>query len=321
LRDVTALVFSEYSAGHDTGSHPESQARVRAIHQRLNRDGLLQDRPVHHAEPADPSVLLSVHDEFLVDQVRELSERGGGAIDGDTLVSPGSWVAALAAVDAGIKAVDLVLSGEHKRVFSIVRPPGHHAERSRQMGFCLFNNVAVAAQHALTHHGLSRVAILDWDVHHGNGTQDIFYGSREVFFCSLHQWPLFPGTGLEHERGVGEGEGYTLNFPLPVGSGDADYLSILDDVVAPAIKDFRPELILVSAGFDSHRDDPLSMMAVSEHGFRRMTERVRRWSEELTEGQLVLLLEGGYNLRALSDSVVAVLGALDAETPNERGQR
>jgi acetoin utilization deacetylase AcuC-like enzyme len=318
MQEATALVFSEYSAGHDTGSHPENQSRLTAIYQRLTRENLLEERPIYYAEPVEPERVYSVHERSIVEQVRELSARGGGAIDGDTLVEAGSWPTALASVGAAIQAVELVLSRTHLRAFSMARPPGHHAERSRQMGFCLFNNVAIAAHYALQAHGLNRIAILDWDVHHGNGTQDIFYGSSKVFFCSIHQWPLFPGTGLEHETGSGDGVGYTLNIPLLAGSGDAAYLSVIDDVVAPTFYQFDPELIIVSAGFDAHRDDPLAMMAVSEHGFRRMTERVCRWAQELTNGQLVLVLEGGYNLRALSESVVAVLCALDRTAPNER---
>lgn len=314
-QDRTALVFSEYSAGHDTGSHPENQTRLNAIQQRLRSDRLLDDRHVYHAEPVDPDVLAQVHDQRLIDQVRTLSEQGGGLIDGDTSVAPGSWDAALASVGAAIQATDLVLTGEHQRAFAMSRPPGHHAERSRQMGFCLFNNIALAAVHARELFGCKRIAIIDWDVHHGNGTQDIFYETSDVFFVSIHQWPLFPGSGLEDERGTGDGAGFTLNLPLPAGSGDAEYLSLMDDVIVPAVGDYSPDLIMVSAGFDAHLEDPLAMMGVTDAGFRRLAQRVRRLAEELTQGQLVLVLEGGYNLRALSDSVVAVLKGLDTPAP------
>lgn len=315
---MTALVFSRYDAQHETGSHPENQSRLDAVKDRLGHEGLLEGRPVFYAETIDPETLRTVHDGFLIDQVRDLSARGGGMIDGDTLVAPGSWLAARAAAGAAVEAVDLVLSGDYKRAFSLTRPPGHHAERRRQLGFCLFNNIAIAAQHATSEYGLQRIAIVDWDVHHGNGTQDIFYETDSVLFCSIHQWPLFPGTGLQNETGSGNGEGYTLNIPLPAGAGDAEYLSVMDDVVGPVISAFRPELLMVSAGFDAHRDDPLAMMAVSEHGFRRLTERVLQWAEELTDGQLVLMLEGGYNLRALSESVVSTLNALDSFAPEVR---
>ena len=289
--------------------------RLNAIQQRLRAAGLMDDRSVHYADPVLADVPAKVHDQRLIEVVKDLADRGGGYIDGDTMVAPGSWDAALASVGAAIKATDLVMSGEHSRAFSMSRPPGHHAERSRQLGFCLFNNIALAAVHAREQYDCQRIAIIDWDVHHGNGTQDIFYDSSDVFFVSIHQWPLFPGTGLEHERGSGSGEGYTLNLPLPAGSGDADYLSLMDDVIVPAVREYEPDLIMVSAGFDAHLDDPLAMMGVTDAGFRRLAQRVRRLAEELTQGQLVLVLEGGYNLRALSDSVLAVLTGLDAPAP------
>jgi acetoin utilization deacetylase AcuC-like enzyme len=317
---LTAIVFSEYSAGHDTGSHPENQSRLDTIRSMFEEDGLLEDRLFETAKPVEPDVLTLVHDPILVEIAQELSERGGGFIDGDTFVSPGSFLAARAAVGSAMTAVDRVLSGDVLRAFSFARPPGHHAERARQMGFCLFNNIAIATQHALDTGKIRRAAIVDWDVHHGNGTQDIFYESAEVLFCSLHQWPLFPGSGLESERGSGSGEGFTLNVRLPAGSGDVDYLAVLDGIVEPELKAFEPDLLLVSAGFDAHRDDPLSMMAVTEAGFAAMASRVRGWADDLCGGRLVLTLEGGYNLRALSDSVAATIAALDAPAPAERGQ-
>lgn len=321
MNEQTALVFSDYSARHNTGSHPENQSRLDAIQQRLRQNRMLEGRPVYQGKLADPDQVVAVHDPDMVEETRAIAEQGGGAIDGDTFVTPGSWEAALASAGAGIQAVDLALSGTHRRVFSMTRPPGHHAERSRQMGFCLFNNIAIAAEHAVRRYGLRRAAIVDWDVHHGNGTQDIFYDSSTVLFSSIHQWPLFPGSGLEHETGSGDGVGYTLNIPLTAGCGDADYLGVIDDVVAPALRSFHPGLILVSAGFDAHLDDPLATMAVSSAGFRQMAKRVRELADDLTDGQLVLLLEGGYNLRALSDSVVEVLNGLDGPAPDERGRQ
>jgi acetoin utilization deacetylase AcuC-like enzyme len=319
MRDTTALVFSEYSAGHETGSHPENQSRLVAIEERLAQEGMRDDRAIYQAEPVERDVLAMAHDPALIDRVDALSSRGGGFVDGDTLVAPGSWDAARAAVGAAIRATDLVVRGQHSRAFSLARPPGHHAERQRQLGFCLFNSAALAALHAMHAYGLTRVAIVDWDVHHGNGTQDIFYDTSNVLFCSMHQWPLFPGSGLEDETGTGFGTGYTLNSPLPAGSGDREYLHVMDTIIAPRLREFRPELILVSAGFDAHRDDPLANMMVSERGFAQMADRALNWAAELTEGQLVLLLEGGYNLRALSESVVAVLQSLDRNAPEERG--
>lgn len=319
--DATALVFSEYSSGHETGSHPENQARLTALRQRLRQDGLLDRYPRYQATPVDIEHITSVHDESLVEIVEHLARRGGGFIDADTYVAPGSLDAALAAVGAAVRATDLVLSGDHPRAFSMARPPGHHAERKRQIGFCLFNSIAIATRHAIQKHGLERVAIIDWDVHHGNGTQDIFYASRDVLFCSVHQWPLFPGTGLEHEHGSGPGEGFTINVPLPAGCGDREYERVFDDLFAPAVTEFAPELIMISAGFDAHADDPLAMMALSDRGFARLARRVQSWADELCDGRLVLVLEGGYNLRALSDSVAAVLQSLEPTGQNERDDR
>jgi acetoin utilization deacetylase AcuC-like enzyme len=321
MTDSTAIVFSDYSKEHDTGSHPENQARLTSIHQRLQRGGYFERHTVYQTEPIDPARIIRVHDEFLIEIVRALADRGGGFIDADTYVSGGSYRAALASAGAAVQAVDLVLTGTHPRSFSMTRPPGHHAERKRQLGFCLFNNIAVAATHALDEYELNRIAIIDWDVHHGNGTQDIFYNSSHVLFCSVHQWPLFPGTGLNHERGVGPGEGFTINVPLPPGSGEPEYCNVFDDVFAPSVDAFKPDLIMASAGFDAHRDDPLAMMELGDRGFSRLARRVKRWADKLCDGRLVLVLEGGYNLRALADSVVAVLDTLDSPGQNERDIR
>lgn len=319
MADSTALVFSESSAGHDTGAHPENQTRVDAIQEALKMSGKLEHRVVVDGGIAAESFPLSVHSPEMVDLVREIAEHGGGMIDADTLVAPGSWNAALGSIGSACAAVDLVAGGSHKRAFSIARPPGHHAERDRSMGFCLFNNIAVAAKYAQDAHGRERIAIIDWDVHHGNGTQNIFWESPDVLFCSIHQWPLYPGTGRETERGAGSGKGLTVNVPLPAGSGDTIYLQAMDDIVAPAVRAFEPSLILISAGFDAHEDDPLAMMAVSSTGFRKLAQRVKRLSDELTDGQLVLILEGGYNRRALSESVLSVIDGLDSPASNERG--
>jgi acetoin utilization deacetylase AcuC-like enzyme len=203
--------------------------------------------------------------------------------------------------------VDRVIDGELDNAFVAVRPPGHHAERERAMGFCLFNNVAVAARHLTSAHGLQRVMIVDWDVHHGNGTQHIFYDDPGVLFVSLHQHPLYPGTGLTTETGTGVGEGFTINVPLPSGLGDNDYLAVVDRIVVPAARRFAPEFILVSAGFDAHRRDPLAGMRVTEQGFDEMSRRLLGAARESAGGKLVAVLEGGYDLRALVDSTAVVI--------------
>jgi acetoin utilization deacetylase AcuC-like enzyme len=302
------------SLEHDTGAHPERAARIVAIEAEMAaRDWLGFERV------QAPAVALSdlevVHPARYVTGIRELSEAGGGAIDLDTVTSAGSWEAARHAAGGAVAVVDLLLDGAAPFAASIARPPGHHAEPERAMGFCLFNNAAVAAAHALAVRGLSRVLILDWDVHHGNGTEAAFAASSSVLYASIHEWPLYPGTGGAGEVGVGDGRGYTLNFPVPAGSGDRAFVSLVADVVAPVARAWRPELVLVSAGFDAHRDDPLALCEVTEAGFVAMAAEVRRFADSVG-APVGLVLEGGYALgplaRSLADTL-AVFGAAAAE--------
>lgn len=311
----TALLISDQFQLHATGRHPENAGRLVAIHQHLAESGMLDERPVLEPIPATAEDVALVHEPRYVAMVERMAERGGGQLDIDTLVSPHSYEVALLAAGSAITAVDLVLDQGVQRAFALPRPPGHHALRNRGMGFCIFNSIAVAAQHAITRKGLQRVAIIDWDVHHGNGTQAIFYENSQVFYTSVHQWPLFPGTGSADETGIGPGSGYTLNVPLPPGSDDRRYLQVLDEIIGPRVADFRPELILVSAGFDAHRDDPLANMMVTEEGYRAIGSRMRSWADSLTGGHLVLLLEGGYNQQALASSVEATIRGLDNKAP------
>jgi acetoin utilization deacetylase AcuC-like enzyme len=246
-----------------------------------------------------------------------VAAQGGAWLDGDTVVLPDSWEVARLAAGAALAATDAVLDNRVARAFCLVRPPGHHATPTHGMGFCLVNSIAVAAAHALGR-GLERVAIVDWDVHHGNGTQDAFYTTDRVFFCSIHQSPLYPGTGLADERGEGRGEGTTLNLPLRPGGDDNTYRLVFAEQVEPAIRAYRPELILVSAGFDAHARDPLANMRLSEAGFAWLASRVLALATELSDGRLVALLEGGYDLDALAASVVATLRAFDGEGAIEK---
>lgn len=307
----TALITSRFFLEHETGDHPERPERLEAILRYLERTGRLDDRRIVEPDPADEETVALVHDRGYIQELREFAARGGGWLDADTVVSPRSFDVARLAVGAAVAAVDLVLRGEAPRVFALVRPPGHHAEPDRGMGFCLFNTIAVAAQWALVQHGLERIAIVDWDVHHGNGTQAAFYRTDRVYFVSLHQWPLYPGTGRADEIGEGPGRGYTLNIPLPPRSDDQAYLRAFDEQIAPRLHAYRPELLLVSAGYDAHYADPLAAMSVTEQGFAAMAQRVRTWAQEWCDGRLVLVLEGGYNLSALATSVAATLDALD----------
>ena len=307
----TALVTSRIFLEHETGDHPERPARLEAILRYLERTGRLDDRRLVEPDPADEETIALVHDRAYIEELRAFAARGGGWLDADTVVSPRSFDVARLAVGAAVTAVELVLRGEAPRAFALVRPPGHHAEPDRGMGFCLFNNIAVAAAWALQRHGLERVAIIDWDVHHGNGTQAAFYRTDRVLFVSIHQWPLYPGTGRADEIGEGQGRGYTLNIPLPPRSDDAAYLRAFDEQIEPRVRAYRPQLLLVSAGYDAHYADPLAAMAVTEQGFGAMAGRVLTWAQECCDGRLVLALEGGYNLSALASSVAATLDALD----------
>lgn len=231
-------------------------------------------------------------------------------LDADTYVNADSWRSATRAVDAVLSAVDAVLERRVVNAFCAVRPPGHHAETDRAMGFCLLNNVAIGARYARIRHGLRRVLIVDWDVHHGNGTQEIFYEDSSVFYFSLHQYPLYPGTGSDDERGSGEGEACTMNVPMRAGLGDKEYVDVFERELAPAADRFKPDLILISAGFDAHHEDPLAGMNVTTEGFGQITRLVRNMADRHAGGRLVSVLEGGYHLEALSASVEVHLSAL-----------
>ncbi len=309
--EPTAIIWSDRYLDHDTGSHPESPERIAAIGRALRNAGMFDNRTVLSPEPAALDSILAVHAPHVVDLVQRAAHQGGAWLDADTYVSSESYDVALLAAGAACQAVDTVITGNAPRAFAFVRPPGHHAEPDRAMGFCLFNNIAIAAEHALNAHGLERVAIVDWDVHHGNGTQAAFWRRPDVLFISLHQYPFYPGSGSSAERGAGSGEGYTLNIPLPAGSTNEVYLSRMTDTVIPALHAFAPDLLLVSAGFDAHTDDPLAMMRVTTDAFADWASLLRDAAGEICNGRMALLLEGGYNLRALGESVVTVLRALD----------
>lgn len=308
----TALLRSPRFQGHDTGSHPENPHRMRAIDAELERTGLAADRPDVPFGLAELAAVERVHDPRYVAGLEALAADGGAWLDADTLVAPDSFEVALLAAGAALAATDAVLTGQVRRAFVVARPPGHHATPGRGMGFCLFNAVAIAAAHALAQ-GLERVLILDWDVHHGNGTQDAFYDSDRVLFCSVHQSPLYPGTGAASEDGTGKGRGFTINVPLPAGQNDAVYRAVVDDRFMPAARAFRPELVLVSAGFDAHADDPLGGMRVTDAGFADLARRVTDAADDLCDGRVVAILEGGYDPNALGRSVAAVLRVLDGD--------
>jgi acetoin utilization deacetylase AcuC-like enzyme len=306
---VGLYVHHSSSYEHETGAHPENAGRLRAVEAELARRGWLGlDRRPAPAATADQ--LVRVHSAEHLRAIEDLVAGGGGMVDADTVASPGSWEAALHAAGGAAWAAEALLAGEDRWAICALRPPGHHAERDRTMGFCLLNNVAVAAAHALDVAGAGRILVLDWDVHHGNGTEAIFAASSEVLYASIHQSPLYPGTGPAGYEGEGAGQGYTVNLPVPPGSGNAEFTALVEHVVVPIARSHRPGLIAVSAGFDAHRQDPLAECVVDESGYATMAASVRRVAEELGVPVLVCL-EGGYAPEALARSLCATIEALD----------
>ncbi|GAA0519185.1 Acetoin utilization deacetylase AcuC [Halorubrum aquaticum] len=308
--------YSERCLDHDTGDrHPENPDRLRAI-----RRGLTKRHGVEYVEalPAAREAVTAVHDEDYVDELEAFCADGGGNWDPDTVAGEGTWEAALSAAGLAQWAADAALDGENgrKTPFAIGRPPGHHAVTADAMGFCFFNNAAVAAQHVIDAGRADRVAILDWDVHHGNGTQDVFYDRGDVLYASIHEDGLYPATGELTEIGEGDGEGTTVNLPLAAGAGDADYLYAIDEAIEPALDGFDPDLLIVSAGFDAHRHDPISRMRVSSEGYALLTDRIRAVAEEI-DAAVAYVLEGGYGLDTLAEGVSMVHETYDGRTPVE----
>lgn len=305
----TVLFSHPVCAEHDPGPHhPESGARLHAVLDALAGD-VFEHLERREAPLGDPEILAWVHHSDLVEAILARVPRNGRtAIDGDTALSPASGDAARRAAGAVAAAVDAVLAGEADNAFCAVRPPGHHAEPRRAMGFCLFNNVVVGAERARRAHGLTRVAVVDFDVHHGNGTQAAFETDGDLFFGSTHQYPLYPGTGAASERGRGN----IVNAPLAPGAGSAAFRDAMESRLLPALRAFRPELILVSAGFDGHRDDPLAALELVEDDYAWITTRLTRLAGELCDGRVVSALEGGYDLGALAASARAHVRALMA---------
>jgi acetoin utilization deacetylase AcuC-like enzyme len=308
----TGIVNDDIFLAHATpDGHPEHRRRLEAVTARLSRETALADRlrPVT-ADFPDLQALATIHAETYLEVLASTAEADGTALTPDTFASRRSFEAARRAAGSVMAAVDAVMAGTVDNAFALVRPPGHHAEIGRAMGYCLINNVAVGAMHARRRYGLKRILIVDWDVHHGNGTQHVFESDPEVLFCSIHQWPLFPGTGLFTEIGLGAGEGTTVNLPLPRGYGDGEYAAIFQEIIAPSARAYNPELILVSAGFDTHRDDPIGGMRMTEAGFAVLTRILMNLARRCCNGRLVMTLEGGYHLAALAESVVAVLAEM-----------
>ena len=307
---AVGLVYDPIYLKHDTGDHIESAARLLAIMARLDRDGFREKLTTILPRAATNRELCLVHDRQYVSSVQDMAQKGGGWLDADTVMSAGSFEAASYAVGGVLAAVGGVMAGEVAQAFALVRPPGHHATPRRAMGFCLFNNVAIAARYATNRYRLDSILIIDFDVHHGNGTQDAFYNDHHILYVSTHQYPYYPGSGALGEVGRGVAKGTTINIPLPAGSGDVEYLRVFKEIIEPAARRFEPQLILVSAGYDAHWADSMSMMQLTTPGFARMAAIIKGLADELCHGRLVLALEGGYEPTALASSVRATLDVL-----------
>ncbi len=313
------IVYDQIYLRHDTGSHPENARRLTAIMNRLNethtREKLVNMKPF----PATEKELMLVHSKSHITEIKHAAENGGENIDPDTVVSFHSFEAALYAAGGLIKATQAVMNGEVSSAFALVRPPGHHATREDSMGFCLFNNIAIAAKYALSSFPIKKIAIIDFDVHHGNGTQEAFDSNPNVLYVSTHETPLYPGTGSLNETGTGEAKGTKVNIPLPAGCGDAEYGRAYEEIIVPAVTRFEPELIMVSAGYDAHFKDDLAMMRLTTSGYAMIVKHIKGLADNLCNGRIVMTLEGGYNLEALAASVKAtfdvLLGSTDVQDP------
>ncbi len=315
----TVVFFDPIYEEHKTGfGHPERPERLPVALQALEESGLLEQVEIKKPRDATVEEIELAHTPGYISQVQRMSESGGGHLDMDTALSRETYAAALRAAGALLDSVDGCLDGAFSRSFCLVRPPGHHALANRGMGFCIFNNVAVAARYAMRRRNLSRVMILDWDAHHGNGTQEIFYEDPDVLYVSLHQYPHYPGTGWVDETGQGKGKGATINFPFPAGTGPELYFEAFEKVILPAGRKFAPDFLMISAGYDSHAGDLLCSMRLNDMSFRRMTDYLTEFAGECCGGMLLATLEGGYNLNAQARSIVqTVAGMAGVDIPGK----
>ena len=312
---MTLLYSSPVFLEHDTGAHPERALRLTTISRYLEVEGLVQQCRQPQWSPATRQQIGRLHKDAWYDELRDYAEAGGGRIEADTVVSPRSFDAATLAAGAVCDAVGRVVQGEDTTALCLVRPPGHHAVPRGAMGFCLFNNIAIGAKEAIAAHQLDRVLIVDWDVHHGNGTQDMFWTDEQVGFLSIHRWPFYPGSGKGDETGSGQGLGTTRNLPIEYGTSRADYLAQFANELADFASRVKPQLVLVSAGFDAHRQDPIGSLQLETEDFAELTQMVKQIAGEHAGGRLISVLEGGYHPARLAESVgLHLAGLLESES-------
>lgn len=302
----TGFIFHEDFLKHDPGPwHPESPARLENIYKHLKTKGILSHLEMIEPRIPCPDWISKIHTSEYISHVRESAINGVDHLDADTGICKDSYRIACLVVGGVLEGVDAIMAQKVKNAFCAVRPPGHHAERNRAMGFCLFNNVAIAAKYIQSQFDLEKVLIIDWDVHHGNGTQNSFYEDPTVFYFSVHQNPFYPGTGHESETGIGAGKGFTLNKPLNAGATVSTYIDVFENALLPAVQKFKPDFILISAGFDAHQNDPLAAMKLTTEGYGKLTRIIKSFAEEECNGRVLSILEGGYNLKVLADCVEA----------------
>ncbi|MFP6638294.1 MAG: histone deacetylase [Nitrospinaceae bacterium] len=299
----TGYVSDPFYLRHETEPHPENPGRLTAIQNQLESSEFYNNLILIQPHKATEEEIALVHDSGYVESVKQSCADDVRNLDADTIISPDSYDAALLSAGAGMTAIDQIITGSIQNAFCAVRPPGHHAEQDHAMGFCLFNNVAIAARYAQKAKGLNNIFIFDWDVHHGNGTQHSFYNDPSVYYCSMHQYPFYPGTGAIEETGTGDGLGTTLNLPMDAYSEDEDYISALENKLIPEIQRYQPDLIIISAGFDAHKNDPLAQIQLTTDCFGQMTKMVMEVATDVCDGRLLSMLEGGYDYDALSNSV------------------
>ncbi len=309
----TAFVYDPFNLKHTREGHPENYRRLEGTWELLQKDGILQQMQHLPCTPAPRPLLLNVHTAQYIELLETMAQRGGGRIDADTYMNANSYQAALLAAGGLMNVTDAVLTGEAANGFALVRPPGHHALTFHGMGFCLLANIAIAARWAQRKHGVERVLIVDFDVHHGNGTQDIFYSDPSVLFFSTHQFPFYPGSGAADEIGDEFAYGSTINVPFPAGVGDAGYLDAFQRVLAPAARNFKPDVILVSAGYDAHWLDPLASEHLSITGYCALVSELMALADELCNGKLVLALEGGYHLDVIAHAILSTFRTLTGD--------